>query len=140
MLIPFHSIMDTVNIMPSVLFVLWVFGTEKKTRMEPICYRYWGRTIGGTDERFIRRFLYISGAGEAVAAALDEVSPAVAALAHLHQASDRADQLHARPSVQARLAALAVGERAAGDGLELLLPFASAQMLAFHVTCRSDVI
>ena len=90
----------------------------------------------GTNERSITRLL---GAREAVAAALDEVSPAVSAMAHLHQASGRAEHLHARPSVQTRLGALAIGERAAGDGGRRLLLFASAvQMLAFHVTCRSN--
>jgi hypothetical protein len=92
--------------------------------------------IRGTNARFITRSL---GARGAVAAALDEVSPAVSAMAHLHQASGRAEHLHARPSVQTRLGALAIGERAAGDGgRRQLLLFASAQMLAFHVTCRSN--
>jgi hypothetical protein len=92
--------------------------------------------IRGTNvnERFTRR---LSGAGEAVAAALDEVSPAVSAMAHLHQASGGAQHLHARPSVQTRLGTLAIWERSAGDEGRLLQPLGlpSAQMLAFHVTC-----
>ena len=77
--------------------------------------------IRGTNERFIRRLEL--GAREAVAVALDEVSPAVSAMAHLHQASGRAEHLHARPSVQTRLGALAIGERSAGDGGRRLLLF-----------------
>jgi len=81
------------------------------------------------------------GAREAVAVALDEVSAAVSAMAHLHQASGRAEHLHARPPVETRLGALAIGERAAGDGGRrqfLLFASAQAQMLAFHVTCCSN--
>lgn len=102
----------------------------------PFQYSIIAVRIRGTNvnERLTRR---LSRAREAVAAALDEVSPAVSAMAHLHQASGGAQHLHARPSVQTRLGTLAIWERSAGDEGRLQpLGLPSAQMLAFHVTCR----